>query len=285
MGPRVVSPNVSVERRFVAAAIQLNASNNKKENVDKAESLVHEAARLGARLVVLPEVFSWRGLPAHEWEAAEPIPGPTTNRLAALARSLRIYILAGSILEKVAPPLPYNTSVLLNPSGEEVARYRKIHLFDLHVPGQADIRESSHRAAGGDVVVAQTDLACFGLAICYDLRFPELFRIQAARGAEVVLLPSAFTFVTGAAHWEPLIRARAIENQVYVVAANQIGRGEGGVENYGHSCVVDPWGVVLTQAGNREMVVCAEVDLTYMARVRRQLPALEHRRLLGGLNR
>lgn len=263
----------------MVAAVQLNASSDKKENLDKAEAMIREAARAGARVIALPEVFSWRGLPEEEWAAAEPIPGPTIGRLASLTRALGVYVLAGSILERVEPPLPHNTSVLLGPAGEEIARYRKIHLFDVHVPGRVEIRESARRAAGQEVVVAQTELACVGMAICYDVRFPELFRIQAARGAELIFLPSAFTFVTGAAHWEPLLRARAIENQVYVIAANQIGRGEGGVENYGHSCVVDPWGVVLAQATNRESVVYAEVDLEHLARIRKQLPALEHRRL------
>ncbi len=268
--------------RFLVAAVQLNASSNKRENLDKAEGFVCEAGRAGARLVVLPEIFWWRGDPAQEWDAAEPIPGPTIARLAKLAQALRMYILAGSILERVEPPRPHNTSVLLGPAGEEIARYRKIHLFDVQVPGHVDIRESARRAPGSQVVVARTELACFGIAICYDLRFPELFRIQASRGAEVILLPSAFTFVTGAAHWEPLLRARAIENQVYMVAPNQIGRGEGGVENYGHSCIVDPWGVLLAQANNREAVVYAEIDLQHLATIRRQLPVLEHRRLFDG---
>ncbi|GIW43049.1 MAG: nitrilase [Candidatus Binatia bacterium] len=257
----------------------MNATANKAENLDKAEAWMERAAQLGARLVVLPEVFSWRGRAEHECDAAEPIPGPTTERLARLARKLRLYLLAGSVLERADSPKPYNTSVLFNDSGVEIARYRKIHLFDVALAGRVEVQESARRAAGKDVVVVQTELGCFGLAICYDLRFPELFRAQATRGAEVILLPSAFTFVTGAAHWEPLLRARAIENQVYVIAPNQIGRAEGGVENYGHSCVVDPWGVVVAMAGNREGLVCAEIDLNYLETVRRQLPALGHRRL------
>ncbi|MCX8071562.1 MAG: carbon-nitrogen hydrolase family protein [Candidatus Binatia bacterium] len=279
MLPRVASVAVAEIRRFVVAAVQLNASSDKQQNLDKAEGFIREAARAGARLVVLPEVFFWRGLPEQERDAAEPIPGPAVTRMGRLARDLGIYLLAGSILEQADARLPFNTSVLLDPAGEVVARYRKIHLFDVHVRGRVEIQESARRSAGNDVVVACTPLGNLGIAICYDLRFPELFRAQAAKGAEIILLPSAFTFVTGAAHWEPLVRARAIENQVYLVAPNQIGRGEGGVENYGHSCVVDPWGVLLAQARDQECVVYAEVDHDYLESVRRQLPALRHRRL------
>lgn len=270
---------MSEPRQYLVAAVQLCATSDKRDNLDKTEAFVRQAALQGARLVALPEVFFWRGRPEEEWDASEPIPGPTLDRLAKLAQSLRIHLLAGSVLERVSPPRPYNTSVLLGPDGAEVARYRKIHLFDVHVPGRVEIQESLRRRAGDAVVVASTPLGRIALAICYDLRFPELFRLFAQRSADVVLIPSAFTFVTGAAHWEPLLRTRAIENQTYVVAPNQIGRAEGGVENFGHSMVVDPWGTVLAQAPDRECVIYAEVDLDHLARVRRELPVLDHRRL------
>ena len=264
--------------KFCAAAVQLCAGSDKEANFATAERLVRQAVQYGASLVVLPEVFFWRGARAEEAVAAEPIPGPTSERLGALARALNIHIVGGSVLERVADaPKPYNTSVAINPSGELIARYRKTHLFDVDIPGQVTIRESDTRARGQDVVVAPTSLAAIGLAVCYDLRFPELFRRLSDAGAEIICLPSAFTFPTGAAHWEVLLRARAIENQVYIIAPNQIGCSPSGVNDYGHSLIVDPWGTVIARATNAETVIVAEIDLDYLARVRRELPCLSHR--------
>lgn len=262
--------------RFLAAVVQMNASADKQHNLSRAETLVARAASAGAALVALPEVFFWRGKAGEEADAAEPIPGPTTDFLAELARRYEIYLLGGSILERNDGARPFNTSVLFSPSGKMVAAYRKLHLFDVRLPGRVEIVESARRRAGNRVVVAETELGRFGLAICYDLRFPELFRALVVCGAEVVLLPSAFTFVTGAAHWHPLLQARAIENQVYVLAPNQIGKGEDGVPNYGHSAIVDPWGTFVAQARDDETVVTAEIDLEYVRRVRAELPCLQH---------
>lgn len=264
--------------KFCAAAIQVCAGSDKEANFATAERLVRQAVQYGASLVVLPEVFFWRGARAEETVAAEPIPGPTSERLAALARALSIHIVGGSILERAADVAkPYNTSVAIDPDGRLLARYRKTHLFDVDIPGQVTIRESDTRARGQDIVVASTSLASIGLAVCYDLRFPELFRRLSVAGAEIICLPSAFTFPTGAAHWEVLLRARAIENQVYIIAPNQIGRSPSGVNDYGHSLIVDPWGTVIARATNAETVIVAEIDLDYLARVRRELPCLSHR--------
>lgn len=269
-----------MNRPFLAAAVQLSAGSDKGANLATVERLVSIAAKRGAELVVLPEVWSWRGERTLERSQAEPIPGPTTERLGALARSLGIHLVGGSILEDVAAETKaFNTCTVFDPTGTLRACYRKIHLFDVDIAGHVSVRESDTRRHGADTVVIQTDLAAIGLSVCYDLRFPELYRRLAADGAEVICVPSAFTFPTGAAHWEVLLRARAIENQAYVIAPNQIGRSPSGVHDYGHSLIVDPWGTPIAQATNAEAVICAEIDPTHLARVRRELPALEHRRI------
>jgi len=266
-------------RPFVAAAIQLCAGSDKLVNLEKAEALVATAARQGARLVVLPEVFLWRGPRGEERGAAEPIPGPSTARLGDLARQLAIHLVAGSILEHSGGDKVFNTSVLFNPHGDVVACYRKLHLFDVDIPEHVSIRESDTRVAGDAVVCAPTEIGVIGMSICYDLRFPELYRQQTMRGAEIMTVPSAFTFPTGAAHWEVLLRARAIENQVYIVAADQVGHSPTGILNFGNSLIIDPWGKPLARAADREMVIFAEIDREYQARVRRELPCLEHVKL------
>lgn len=265
-------------RRFLASAVQLGAGPDKAANLAKAERLARRAAERGARLIVLPEVFFWRGARQEEANAAEPIPGPTTDRLAALAQDLRVLLVGGSILEQVpGDGKVFNTSTVFGPTGELLGRYRKAHLFDVDISGHVSIRESDTRKAGTEPVVVKTPLAAVGLSICYDLRFPELYRRLADLEAEVVCVPSAFTFVTGALHWEVLLRARAIENQVYVIAPNQIGIGPGGFADFGHSLIVDPWGTPIGRASNGETVVVSEIDLDYLTQVRRELPCLTHR--------
>ncbi len=264
-------------RRFLAAAVQLCAGSDQAANLDKAEAFVRDAARLGATLVALPEVFAWRGPREQEIEVAEPIPGPITERLARLARELRIHLVGGSVLERVAGATKaFNTSCLFDPHGELIARYRKAHLFDVDIPGHVTIRESDTRQSGSDIVTADTEWGRIGLTVCYDLRFPELYRKLTTSGARVITVPSAFTFPTGAAHWEILLRARAIENQVYIIAPDQIGRSPSGVNDFGNSMIIDPWGKPLARAADREMVIVAEIDLDYLDRVRRELPCLDH---------
>jgi predicted amidohydrolase len=266
--------------RFVAAVAQMASGADRAANVRRAATLVREAASRGARLVVLPEVFAWRGTDAHDPSAAEPIPGPTTEAMSALARELGIVLCMGSILEAVPDDARrYNTSCLVDAAGTIVARYRKIHLFDVALPGRVAVRESATRLAGTEPVTAHTALATIGCSICYDLRFPELYRRLAQEGAEVLLVPSAFTAPTGDAHWEVLCRARAVENQCFLLAANQCGPSPHGHRDYGNSMIVDPWGTVLGRAGDDEGVIAAELDGAELARVRRELPALEHRRL------
>ena len=266
--------------RFVAAAVQMASGADREANLTRASALVREAAARGAQLVVLPEVFAWRGPRTAEPAHAEPVPGPTSEAMAAAARESRVYLCAGSFLEAVPDERrAYNTSCLFDPAGRLLARYRKLHLFDVDLPGRVSVRESETRVPGSDLVTVATTLGTLGLSICYDLRFPELYRGLAARGAEILLVPSAFTFPTGAAHWEVLCRARAIENQCYVIAPDQAGASPHGFADYGDSLIVDPWGRVLARAGEGEAVVTAEVDRAYLARVRRELPSLAHRRL------
>jgi predicted amidohydrolase len=223
-------------------------------------------------------VFAWRGPREAEAAIAEPIPGPTSERLGALARELGVVLVGGSLLERVpGETKAYNTCPVFDRTGALLATYRKVHLFDVDIPGHVSVRESDTRLHGAEAVTVATELGTLGLSVCYDLRFPELYRRLAAAGAEIVCVPSAFTFPTGAAHWEVLQRARAIENQVYVIAPNQIGRGPTGVLDYGHSMIVDPWGTPIARASNHATVILAEIDRAYLARVRRELPCLEHR--------
>ncbi|MBI3249535.1 MAG: carbon-nitrogen hydrolase family protein [Deltaproteobacteria bacterium] len=266
-------------RSYLVAAVQMTASSSKEENLAKAETFVRLAAERGASVIVLPEVFAWRGPRAEEPPQVEPIPGPTSERLRDVARRYRIHLLAGSFLEKSEEARAFNTSLLFGPEGDILAHYRKIHLFDVDIPGQVRVKESDTKKPGQDVVASETALGVFGLSVCYDLRFPELYRQLAAKGAEVLFVPSAFTFPTGAAHWEPLLRARAIENQAYVIAPNQIGKNTHGFADYGNSMIVDPWGKVLARAADKECFITAEIDRDYLEKVRRELPCLVHRRL------
>jgi predicted amidohydrolase len=267
--------------KFFAAAVQMLASSDKAANLDEASRWVRTAAAQGARLVVLPEVFIWRGDKSDERRSAEPVPGPTSQELARLARELGIYLLGGSILEEIpGNEKAYNTSLLFGPKGELLASYRKIHLFDVDLAQGVSLRESATRAFGSSIVVAETELCRMGLTVCYDLRFPELYRGLVTEGAQLIFVPSAFTAYTGQAHWEPLLRARAIENQVYIIAPDQFGKSAKSFETHGHSMIVDPWGKILDELPDGPGVVVAEIDLDYLAKVRAELPVLTHRKLI-----
>lgn len=265
---------------FLAAAIQMATKSDKPANLERAEHLIRLAAARGAQLIALPETFNWRGKRADEPRAAETLEGESIARMARLARELEIHLLAGSIAE-IAPgeEKRYNTSVLLGPDGARIAVYRKIHLFDVDLPGRVTIKESDAKLPGTEVVAAATALGTIGMSVCYDLRFPELYRRLTFAGALILAIPSAFTFPTGEAHWETLIRARAIENQCYVIAPAQFGPNVHGFSDYGNSMIVDPWGRVLARAPDQEGVIVAPLELDYLERVRRELPALGHARL------
>jgi predicted amidohydrolase len=262
-----------------AAAVQLNSNEDKERNLGIAERLVREAAADGAELVVLPEKFNVLGSTEQLAAGAEPLDGPTLRWAASLARELHLWLVAGSIVESVEHDEKLrNTSALIGPDGSIHAVYRKIHLFDVEV-GDMVYRESDVEGPGDEIVVADAGELKLGLSVCYDLRFPELFRIMGVRGAHVFSLPSAFTVPTGRAHWEVLVRARAIENQVFLIAAGQVGRHPPDHESYGHSMIADPWGVVLAGAADEpEKVVVADLDLDAQAETRRKLPSLANRR-------
>jgi predicted amidohydrolase len=260
------------------AAVQLNSTDDKARNLETAERLVRAAAADRAALVALPEKWSILGEPDALRAGAEPLDGPALTAAAAWARDLGIHLVAGSVAERLpGGDRLANTSVLLGPDGDQLAVYRKIHLFDVDVGGVA-YRESALEDAGEELVTAPVGDVELGMEICYDVRFPELSRILALRGARLITLPSAFTRPTGSGHWEVLVRARAIENQVFVLAAGQIGQAPPHYDSWGHSMIVDPWGVVLAEAPDEECFVAADLDLAEQERVRETLPALANRR-------
>lgn len=259
-----------------AAAVQLNSTAEKDRNLAAAERLVRAAAADGADLVALPE--KWNLLAGGEelLAGAEPLDGPSLGAAREWARELRIHLLAGSIAER-GEDKAWNTSVLVGPGGHDLATYRKLHMFDVDAGGVA-YRESEHEQAGNELVTVPVGELTLGMTVCYDLRFPELFRILALRGARLLAVPSAFTRATGTDHWEVLLRARAIEDQVFVLAPNQVGRAAPHFDSFGHSAIVDPWGTVLAVAPDEECFIAADLDLAAQDRVRAELPSLANRR-------
>jgi deaminated glutathione amidase len=264
------------------AVCQMSSGADVEANLQAAVAQLEAAADGGADLAALPEYCTYLGTSAGRAEVAEPVPGPATGRLAAVARARGMWVLAGSVLERHEDRV-FDTSVLIDRTGEVVAWYRKIHLYDVDLPGQPPFRESATITPGDQLVTRETEFARVGLSICYDLRFPELFRGLMVLGAEVLFVPAQFQFETGKDHWHVLLRARAIENQCFVVAPAQcgpFGDPEKGRRSYGHSLVVDPWGHVLAEGSEDEAGVWfADLDFTELRRVRQALPALAHRRL------
>ena len=263
------------------ALCQTNCGEDVTANEEQVFGLLERAAANRADLAALPEVWPLQGSAKQIRETAEPVTGRRTRLLAEVAARHRMWVHGGSVLELDGERI-FNTSVLFDRSGELVATYRKIHLFDADPPGAVPSRESSVFSAGDQVVTAETEFGRVGLSICYDLRFPELYRALAVQGATIMFVPAAFRFETGVDHWEPLLRARAIEDQAFVVAAAQWGTwGAPGRErrNFGHSLVADPWGDVVAQAPDEVGVTFAELDLARVEQVRHILPSLRHRRL------
>ncbi|HTU77927.1 MAG TPA: carbon-nitrogen hydrolase family protein [Solirubrobacteraceae bacterium] len=261
------------------AAVQLSASADHVANLASADRLTRAAAADGARLIVLPEKWTAMGSEEDLRAGAETLEGAAIGWARAIARELEIDLVAGSILERVPGRAKLaNTSVHVNPRGEVTAVYRKLHMFDVEIDGRA-YRESALEQPGDEIVLSRTaDGVQLGLSICYDLRFPELYRILAVRGARVVALPAAFTLATTRDHWPTLVRARAIENQAFVIAANQVGEHPAGQHSGGRSMIVDPWGVVLAQAPDGEGHVVADLDLERQREIRARLPSLANRR-------
>jgi len=268
--------------------IQLDAQGDIPANLDAAETAVREAAGRGATTIALPELFDLRvgkGQGQRYPDEATPIPGLITDRFTALANELNIHLLLGSIAEKNPkngdnPEKVYNTSCLIDPAGKVIARYRKAHLFDITIGDRVSELESKRFIPGDELVTVDTGaaLGVVGLSICYDLRFGEMFRALALRGAGLVFVPSNFTHATGQDHWIAMLRARAIEFGCFIIAPNQCGHFKGGFQAYGHSAVIDPWGNVLVELDDQPGVGVCEIDLGDVAYVRAKLPGLKHRR-------
>jgi predicted amidohydrolase len=268
--------------KMLAAVVQMTSGGELAANLARAVELVGEAAKRGAQLAVLPENFAL--LADHEsakFAVAEKLDGEgailRTLRLAA--RAHKIALVLGGMPERVDATHVHNTSVFVDADGEVRAAYRKIHLFDVAIPDGAEYRESQTVVAGTEPMVVDTEWGGLGLSVCYDLRFPELYRAQAAKGARVLTVPAAFTLHTGRDHWHMLLRARAVENLAYVLAAAQFGRHNAKRVTYGHALIVDPWGQVLAEVGDHEGVAVAELDFAYQDKLRRELPALGHRKM------
>ena len=263
---------------MLVAAIQMESREDIAHNWETAKRLTQEAVARGAKIVALPETFVYVG---PDKTAAANLHEEWLPQFAAFSAQMQIYFLAGSTGERIPNTNKiYNTSVLFDPRGTELARYRKIHLFDATFPNGRSYRESDYIAPGAEVVSASTEFCEVGLSICYDLRFPELYRKLTAGGnTRLIFIPSNFTLMTGKDHWLPLLRARAIENQVYIIAPNQHGEKYGGRASYGKSAIIDPWGGVLALAPDREAVITAEIDFAYQDQVRAALPCLSHARL------
>jgi deaminated glutathione amidase len=262
------------------AAIQLTSGADPAANLERAVALVRRAVAEGATYVQLPEYVNYRGPTKGYAAAAEAVPGPTTTRLAELAKAHGVTVHVGSVLERSSDPTKsYNTSVLIGPSGDVIATYRKAHLFDINVPDQVEHHESRDIIAGERLVVAEVAGITLGLSVCFDVRFPELYRELALGGATVLAVPSSFAVATGRVHWEVLLRARAIENHAYVIAAAQAGTTTEGLSSYGHSIIVGPWGEVLAESDvDGEDVLIATVDPQEVVRRRSQISVLELRR-------
>ena len=264
--------------RLTVGLVQLNSQRDRVANLATIEDLVARAAGRGARFVMLPEHAPYLGPQAGYQAGAEPIPGPTSDHYAALARQHRIYLHAGSMVERTDIPGKYaNTTLVFDPAGTIIAKYRKIHLYDVEIPGRVSSRESDSVTPGDEIVTVEIEGITFGLAICYDLRFPELFRLLALQGAEVLVNPAAFTLYTGRDHWEVLLRARAIENQAWILAAAQWGKHEPNGTCFGRSLIADPWGTVVAQAADGVGIVIAEIDTAVVARMRTEIPSLANR--------
>jgi predicted amidohydrolase len=272
----------------VAAVVQLSSQDDVRANLGRVTEWVLEASRAGAKLIALPENFAFMGEEANKCKIAEALDeahaGPILSSIAEVAAKAGAFVVAGGMPEKSSDPArPFNTSLLVSPAGRIVACYRKIHLFDVDLPDGTKLEESRATSAGttnpGNLVVADAAGIQLGMTVCYDLRFPELYRALTARGARAVTVPAAFTLTTGKDHWRTLTLARAIENQIFVLAPAQTGKHPRGRQTYGKSLIADPWGDMLAQCGEGEGFAVARLDLAAQDRVRASLPCLSHKRL------
>lgn len=268
---------------FLAACVQLCCNTEQEANLDRAEALIRRAAACGATFIATPENTAFLGPQFHKVELAEAVDGPIATRMSGLAAELGVHLLVGALAEQAPNETErcYNSSFLFGPDGARLAVYRKMHLFDVDIPGGLTVKESSTIVAGNEIVAAETALGTIGMTICYDLRFPKLYQTLRDRGANLITVPSAFTLMTGKDHWHVLLRARAIETQCWVMAPAQWGRHDdkGKRQSYGHSVIIDPWGTVVAECGDGEGICLAEIDLERTESIRRSMPVVEHRRL------
>ena len=265
-------------RQYMAAAVQLQSTEDVASNLESATTQIRRAAGAGAILVVIPENFAFLRI---EKTTTQPLIGldhPIVESFQSLAKELNIHLFLGSIPEPSAVPNKvHNTSVAIDPNGQILASYRKLHLFDIDIPGTVTLKESDNVVSGSDVCLAETTLGSIGMSICYDLRFPELYRALTVQGARVLLCPAAFTLQTGKDHWLPLLRARAIENQAFVIAPGQFGHHGGARNSYGKSVIIDPWGITLGIAADGVGFTMAQIDYDHQDRIRAGLPCDKHR--------
>ena len=265
--------------RFRIGLGQLNTGNCINKNFKVIKEITEKCAAEGAKIVAFPECSTYLS-DENMLEYAETLNGNIINTFREIAVKNNIYIHNGSFLEKIYNSKKvYNSSILINPKGEILSIYRKIHLFDVEIPGKVNEKESNIIENGEEIITVDTELGNLGFSICYDLRFPELFRKLTEKGAKLIFVPSAFTLYTGKDHWEVLLRSRAIENQVYIVGINQFGERPVNKISYGNTMVIDPWGTVIARAKEKEEYLLADIDMNYLDDVRNELPCLKHRKI------
>ena len=267
-----------MEKEFKIALCQMNVSDNKKKNIEKAVKMIEEAVNLGADIITLPEIFNCPYDSSKFASYAETIDnGETVKAISQVAKAHRKYIVAGSIPEKEGSKI-YNTSIIFSPDGEIIAKHRKIHLFDIDIEDKIKFYESDVLSSGNDITVFDTEYCKIGVCICYDMRFPELFRLMVEQGVRMVIVPAAFNMTTGPAHWEPLIRVRALDNQIYIVAVSPARDEFASYVAFGNSMIAGPWGEIIGKLDEKENILIKKIDLSKVRKVRSQLPLLKHRR-------
>ncbi|RVU54280.1 carbon-nitrogen hydrolase family protein [Anaerosphaera multitolerans] len=259
--------------KFNIAVVQMRSTESKEDNLKKIEKFILEAVEKKADLISFPENVNYSG---NDFESEE-LDGKTYQLFSRLASEKKVYIHGGSISEENGTKRPYNTTMFFDRKGNMISKYRKLHMFDVDISDGPAYRESDSKTPGNEIVTVDTDLCKMGLSICYDIRFPELYRILALNGAKVIFTPANFVMNTGKDHWESILRARAIENTVYIVAAGQTGQQPEYIA-YGKSLIIDPWGDVIAKSSDKEGVIVAEIDLDYLDKVRSQVPSLNNRR-------
>lgn len=269
--------------KTLVCAIQMTSTDNKAENLDQAEALIADAAQFKARLVGLPENFLFLAKPSMTaFSAAETIEGPSITRLKNIAKKHKLWLSLGGFPEQIHEhDKIYNTHLVISDKGEVCAQYRKIHLFCAHLPDGSIYDEAKGVMPGDKIVCLKTPFFSLGLSICYDLRFAHLYSALRDQNADVILVPAAFTEETGKAHWEVLLRARAIETQSYIIAAAQAGKHHENRSTHGHAMIVDPWGVIIAQCGKNNGLAIAEIDMDFVKNLRQQMPTWQHRRLIN----